>query len=231
MDWIAERRRMFGSSKKIVSTFDEFILDSSVIQSFYSYSSNITVPVDTKNCTRYVVSMGISNAAMSIDKIDNGAVTNLFSYASGFRPNNIVLTAYDTSAILFNVGCLGFVIDPLDLNISSCDDILRSATVIDSDYKGESSGDTAMISDPYKKGATYVIAALADEYRKGARLVKVDSDISFTTLAYHGYVYDLLTGVDSGSIGHWWVYCYTDDYEGVSNDTYAEAIYALSFDE
>lgn len=236
MDWFSVRRRLFEGSNKIVTNFEEFMSDSSIVNSFYARILSRTIPVDTKNCVRYVISMATTATAMSIDKIDNGVVTNLFSYkkvTSDIYPN-IAITAYDTSSILFNVNCLGVVIDPMDFSISSCDDFFRSVSVIDAENKGESSGSTAVITNPYRKGATYVIAALGDQYYNGARLVKVDSDVSFTTLGQYGATSSLLTGVDvssSGTYGNWWVYCYTDDYEGVSNDTYAEAIYALSFDE
>lgn len=236
MDWFSVRRRLFGGSKKIVTNFEEFMLDSSIVQSFYARSLNTTIPIDTKNCVRYVISMATMTTAMSIDKIDNGVVTNLFSYnKKGTSPiyPNITLTAYDTSSILFNVNCLGVVIDPMDFSISSCDDFFRSVSVIDAKNKSEASGTTAEISNPYGKGATYVIAALGNQYHNGARLVKVVSDVSFVSLAHYGVTSSLLTGVDatsSGTYGNWWVYCY-EDYEGVSNDTYAEAIYALSFNE
>ena len=241
MNWLAERRRMLGSSKAIVKTFEEFISKSSIVSHWVN--SNVTVPVDTNDCTKYVISMRISSTGfgyddtISIDRITNGAIINLFDYKSERNTGwDVTPKVIDASSIVYNSDCINVVIDPLDLNISSCDDILRTATVIDYETKNGASDSSVSVQNIYSKGAAYAIAGW---YKRtstngdGAKIVKVTSNISFITLAEYGNTDKLLTGVhkDNSNNGFWYVYCYNADYVGVSNDTYPEVIYALSFNE
>ena len=241
MDWLSERRSMFGSSKSKVKTFEEFILKSLIVNSFNAYSRNVTVPIDTKNCTKYVISMAASSLlfgmadSISIDKISDGVITNLFDYKPDRNISyDITPIVQGTSAMTFNFGCIGVIIDPLDLNIFSCDEILRSAAVIAFDSKDDAEDATASIQNPYGKGAKYVIAGWSKTNPiSGAKIVKINNDISFVTLAASGDINGLLSGVkkDNSNNGYWNVYCYDSTYTGVSNDKYSEVIYALSFDE
>lgn len=239
MDWLAERRRMLGMMKENVRSFEDFISKSSIVNSFYSYSSNVTIPIDTENSTKYVIAMlaGVSKSllykCMTISKISNGVVTNLFSYSRNNR-DELIATASGTSAILFNKNCIGIIIDPLDLNMASCDELLRSASVIDIANKNSGDGSTIAIQNPYQKGAKYVIAGLSKQITSsGMKVVKVDSDISFTELASSGDTDNLLTGVrtDNSDHGFWYVYSNSDDFGGVAVDTFNEGICALSFEE
>lgn len=235
MDWLAERRRMFGSSKAIVKTFEEFISKSS-IESHHVYS-NVTVPVNTNDCTKYIISMRISSAGfgfddtISIDRITNGAIINLFDYKSE-RNHRLDITpkVVDTSSIVYDSECNSIVIDPLDLNIFSCDDILRTAIVIDYETKNAAPDGTICLQNIYSQGAKYAIVGWN---KPGAKIVMVTSNVSFITLAEHGNTDKLLTAVhrDLSNNGYWYVYCYNSEYVGSANDTYAEVIYALSFNE
>lgn len=239
MDWLAERRRMLGMTKENVKSFEDFISKSSIVNSFYSYSSNVTIPIDTENSTKYVIAMlaGVSKSlfykCMTISKISNGVVTNLFSYSRN-NIDELIATASGTSAILFNKNCIGIIIDPLDLNMASCDELLRSASVIDIANKNGGDGSTIAIQNPYEKGAQYVIAGLSKQIgSSGVKVVKVDSNISFTELASSGDTDNLLTGVrtDNSDHGFWYVYSNSDDFGGVAVDTFNEGICALSFEE
>lgn len=236
MEWLSERRRMFGNSNARVKTFEDFILNSLLVDTFYANNKYITHPVDTNNCTKYVISMSYDNAndAISIDKISNGIKTNLFSYANGYGKKVIELTVHSNSSITIDCHCLCIVIDPLDLNLASCDELLRSAMVIDYDGKtGEEQ--TTCIQNPYRKGADYVIACWrnTDVWKMGAKIVRVDNDISFTELVSFGYTNKLLIGVnsESGSNGFWHVYSAGSNYVGIVDDKHTETIAALSFDE